>query len=69
MHEDEAQMKPETQKLKQQFYKQLVEKGANYQFAAIASEALAKEQLEGYQRNVEDQRAINECHKAIGRKA
>ncbi|MBD2047276.1 hypothetical protein H6F78_17035 [Coleofasciculus sp. FACHB-64] len=61
-------MKAETQKLKQKFYKQLVRQGANYQFAAIAAEALAKEQLEGYQRNSQDQRAINECHKKIARR-
>ena len=58
-------MNPETHKLKHEIYRQLVAKGANYQFAALASEALAKQQLENYEPTPQEKRHIAQCQEEI----
>jgi len=54
-------MNPETHKLKHEIYRQLISKGANYQFAAFASVALAKRQLENYEPTPQEKRHIAQC--------
>ncbi|MBD1907883.1 hypothetical protein NDI37_26810 [Funiculus sociatus GB2-A5] len=58
-------MNPETHKLKHEIYRQLVAKGANYQFAALASVALAKQQLENYEPTPQEKRHIAQCQEEI----
>lgn len=54
-------MNPATHKLKHDIYRQLISKGANYQIAALASEALAKEQLENYNPTPQEKKHIAHC--------
>ncbi|MBD1835374.1 hypothetical protein H6F61_22475 [Cyanobacteria bacterium FACHB-472] len=58
-------MNPETHKLKHEIYRQLVAKGANYHFAALAAEASAKQQLENYQPTPQEKRHIAQCQEEI----
>ncbi len=54
-------MNPATHQLKHDIYRQLIIKGANYQFAALAAEALAKQQLENYQPTPQEKKHIAQC--------
>ena len=58
-------MNPATHQLKHDIYRQLIIKGANYQIAALAAEAQAKEQLENYQPTPQEKKYIAQCQEAI----
>lgn len=58
-------MNPATRQLKHDIYRQLVIEGANYQIAALAAEAQAKQQLENYQPTPQERKYIPQCQEAI----
>ncbi len=58
-------MNPETHKLKHGIYRRLIINGVNYQVAALAAEALAKEQLENYELTLQEKSYIAQCQEAI----
>lgn len=58
-------MNSETHKFKHELYRQLISRGVNYQIAALAPEALAKEQLENYQPTPQEKRHIAQCQEEI----